>query len=241
VKKGPRLFFSFRSPFSWLLVERLLRLVPDAHERIELIPYWEPDEATERALAERGAAIHYVPMTKAKHLYILQDTKRIAERLGLSMAWPVDVEPWWEPSHLGWLRARRLGKAPEFYAAVTSARWERGENIGDPLVIRALGESVGLDGEAIAGAVDDPEVRAEGVECLVEAYEDDIFGVPYLRLGWHRFWGFDRLDEFLAAFAPELDRSAAAVAREARPVADPPLQLGELVGTYDTDTAGGCG
>jgi 2-hydroxychromene-2-carboxylate isomerase len=228
VKKGPRLYFSFRSPFSWLLVERLLRLVPDAHERIELIPYWEPDDATERALAERGAAIHYVPMTKAKHLYILQDTKRIAERLGLSMAWPVDVEPWWEPSHLGWLQARRLGKAPELYAAISSARWERGENISDPQVIRALAESVGLDGEAVAGAVDDPEVRAEGVECLVEAYEDDIFGVPYLRLGWHRFWGFDRLDDFLAAFGNGAQ-------------AERPAKVPRLVGAYDTDTAGGCG
>src|ERR671922_138859 len=90
VSARPTLFFSFRSPFSWLLVERLRRHVADAHERIEFVPFWEPDPRMAAALAERDAGLHYVPMSKAKHLYILQDTKRLAGRLGLEMACPVD-------------------------------------------------------------------------------------------------------------------------------------------------------
>jgi len=232
MSRRPTLFFSFRSPFSWLLVERLRRHVPDAEERIELVPFWEPDPAMAAALAERDAGLHYVPMSKAKHLYILQDTKRLAGRLGLEMAWPVDVDPWWELSHCGWLQARRLGRAPEFYDAVVAARWGRGENICDPDVIGAAASSAGLDPEAIVAAGEDPEIRAEGLECLVRAYEDDIFGVPYLRLGWQRFWGFDRLDDFLRAF----DNGA----RADRP-AEVPRAVASLVGAYDTDTAGGCG
>lgn len=233
--RRPRLFFSFRSPFSRFTVERLLRTLPDAHERIDWIPYWEPDPPTERALAERGAAIHYAPMSKAKHLYILQDTKRIAERLGVPLAWPVDVDPWWEPSHLGWLAARRLGRAPEFYDAVVRARWERGENISDPAVVRAAAEVAGLDGDAIAAAPDDPAIRAEGVDCLTQAYEDDIFGVPYLRLGWRRFWGYDRLDEFLRWYLPDRDDLAA------DPLAGVPAAVLAGDRPYDRDTAGGCG
>jgi 2-hydroxychromene-2-carboxylate isomerase len=238
VKAGPRLFFSFRSPFSWLLVERLRRVVPDLHELIELVPFWEPDERTERALAARGAEILYVPMSKAKHLYILQDTRRLAERLGLRIAWPVDVDPWWEPSHLGWLRARQLGRGAELYAALTAARWERGENLSDPGVVRAAAAAAGLDGDAIAAAADDEDIRAEGVDCLVRAYEDDIFGVPYLRLGWHRFWGYDRLDDFLHAFLPALEREPP---RDVDLLAGIDPRLRDLVGAYDTDTAGGCG
>jgi 2-hydroxychromene-2-carboxylate isomerase len=235
MKRTPRLFFSFRSPYSWLLVHRLRRCVPDALERIELVPFWEPDERTGPALRERQAVVHYVQMSRAKHLYILQDTKRIATRLGLRIAWPVDTAPWWEPSHLGWLLARRLGRAVEFYDALTSARWERGVNISDPRAIAALAASAGLDGERLAAAVDDPEIRSEGVQCLVEAYEDDVFGVPYLRLGWRRFWGYDRLDDFLREYLPS----------GAPPPGDPleevPAELRERVGAYDTDTAGGCG
>jgi 2-hydroxychromene-2-carboxylate isomerase len=255
VTRGARLFFSFRSPFSWLLVERLRRIVPDAHELIEFVPFWEPDAEMQRALEEREAGVHYLPMSKAKHLYILQDTKRIATQLGLRIVWPVDVEPRWEVSHLGWLQAQRLGRGPEFYAAVTAARWERGEDICDPDVIRAAAVTAGFGGNAdvvVAGAVD-PGVRAEGLECLVRAYEDDIFGVPYFRLGWHRFWGYDRLDDFLEVFLPALGRvpataaagPAQAVARGVDASSDPqpeaPALLRDLVGSYDTDTAGGCG
>jgi 2-hydroxychromene-2-carboxylate isomerase len=238
VTRRPRLFFSFRSPFSRLLVERLLRELPEAHEEIDWVPFWEPDAATAAALAARGATVHYVPMSKAKHLYILQDTKRLAGQLGLRLAWPVDVAPWWEPSHLGWLAARRLGRAAEFYAAVVSARWERAEDVSDPEVIRRLADSVGLDGQALAGAVDDPEVRAEGVACLAQAYEEDVFGVPYLRLGWRRFWGFDRLDDFLAAYR-EVQADGAGAAPD--PLAGVPIALRSPEMAYDADTAGGCG
>jgi 2-hydroxychromene-2-carboxylate isomerase len=236
MRRSPRLFFSFRSPFSRFLVERLLQVVPNAHERIEFVPYWEPDADTERAMADLGAAFHYTEMSKAKHLYILQDTKRIAERLGLPLAWPIDVDPWWEVSHLGWLQARRLGREADFYAAVVRARWERGENISDPGVVHALSTAIGLDADAIVAAAHDPEIRAEGVACLVEAYEDDIFGVPYLRLGWRRFWGYDRLDDFLRWYP--------AAAEESGDLFDPLVAIPAAVCSappYDADTAGGCG
>jgi 2-hydroxychromene-2-carboxylate isomerase len=238
MKRPPRLYFSFRSPYSRFLVERLLRAVPDALARFELIPYWEPDRHTDEALERLGARFHYTQMSKAKHLYILQDTKRIAERLELPLAWPVDVDPWWEVSHLGWLKARRLGRAADFYTAIVSARWERGENISDPEVVRAACAAIGLDGDAVVGATEDPEVRAEGVACLVEAYEDDIFGVPYLRLGWRRFWGFDRLDEFLGWYAAAVDERGAG---DAAAMAGIPAAVRATRHPYDSDTAGGCG
>lgn len=241
----PRLFFAFRSPFSWLTIERLRRRVPDALDRMELIPFWEPDSRTAAALGERGGALHYVPMSKAKHLYILQDTARLAARLDLPMAWPVDLEPWWEPSHLAWLKARRQGRATAFYDAVIDARWRQGHNISDPDVIRASAEAAGLDGHEIAAAVDDPDIRTEGVSCLLWAYEDDIFGVPYFRVGRHRFWGFDRLDDFLAVFGAEVHGASLAPA-DVHAVTPSrlervPVEALTRVGAYDLDTPGGCG
>src|SRR5438552_11512625 len=103
---------------------------------------------------------------------MLQVTKRLAQRLGTQIVWPVDKEfPWWELPHLGWLKAHRLGVAERFYHAVTTARWTRGENICDQAVLRRICASEGLDAEAIVGAVHDPEIRAAGVECLVDAYQ----------------------------------------------------------------------
>lgn len=243
LSKRPRVFFSFRSPFSWMALERLQQAMPDAHDVLEWLPYWEPDAETRSALDGRGAELHYVTMSKAKHLYILQDTKRLVAALGLTMAWPVDVAPWWEPSHLGWLKARRLGHARELYRAVVAARWERGENISDPAVIGAAAAAAGLDPAAIVSAVDDPDIREEGAACLAQAFDDDIFGVPYFRAGHERFWGLDRLDAFLQALG--VTAPPAPVVPRERTDGDPLRgiedSLRERVGAYDTDSAGGCG
>ena len=231
--QAPRVYFSFRSPFSWLAITRLRRDVPGFFERVELIPYWDPDGETDGALRARGAEFHYVQMSAAKHRYLLHDTKRLAARLGVPMAWPIDVDPWWEPPHLAWLVARRHGYAERFYTAVTRERWERGGNICDPDVLARLATDVGLGAGPLVGACHDPDTRAESVECLARAYEDDIFGIPYFRVGRHRFWGYDRVDQFLEALLPVLDQQPA----PPLPAAPPVL----VSAAYDTDTAGGCG
>ncbi|HEU4426337.1 MAG TPA: DsbA family protein [Pilimelia sp.] len=234
MKRPPRLYFSFRSPYSWLTLTRLLADIPDLFARVELLPYWDPDPGTDAALRERGAEFHYVQMSKAKHLYLLQDTKRLTQRMGLRMAWPIDVDPWWEVPHLAWLLARDHGRAAEFYAAVVRARWERGENICQAGVVADLAASVGVDADAVAGAATDPRLRSEGVQCLVQAYDDDVFGIPYLRVGRHRYWGFDRAGDMVDALRPG----------DAVPPAPEQRRAGELVPvgrSYDTDTAGGCG
>ncbi|MEH1123224.1 2-hydroxychromene-2-carboxylate isomerase [Micromonospora sp. CPCC 206061] len=230
-KSRARLYFSFRSPYSWMTVLRLRAAVPDAMRRIDWVPYFDPDQTTERMLTERGAEFHYVQMSRAKHRYILMDTRRQAERHGLRMAWPVDVDPWWELPHLAWLAAREQGRALEFYDAVTAARWQRGEDICTPRVLRQVALDAGVDPEAALAAPHDPEVREAAVAGLVQAYHDDVFGVPYLRWGQHRFWGLDRLADFLAVWSPPEP-----------PLAEPrPAAPGQVLAGYDTDTAGGCG
>jgi len=229
--RRPRLYFSFRSPYSWMAIERVRRRMPDLFQIADLFPYWDPDPVTERMVSERGAALYYQQMSRAKHFYVLADTKRMAARLGLAMAWPVDVDPWWELPHLGWIAARRAGQAERCYEALVAARWGRGENICDRAVFRRVIAAAGLDA-TLAVAADDADVRAEGAQCLVTAYEDDVFGVPYVRLGWQRFWGLDRMELFLEEFTAAVP--AAAPAPDAAVARIP-------VGAYDRDTAGGCG
>jgi len=228
----PRLYFSFRSPYSWMTVHRLRQAVPDAFDALEWLPYWDPDPGTAAGLAERGGQFHYTQMSRAKHLYLLLDTKRIAQRLGLAMAWPIDVEPHWELPHLGWLVARRLGRGPEFYDQVVQARWQRGENVCDERVLRGCAARAGLDPDQILAAHTDPAVRAQAVECLYQAYLDDIFGIPYVKWGRHRYWGLERLDAFLAVWSPGAGESGAGTPET--------VAVGVTAG-YDTDTPGGCG
>lgn len=213
MRKPPRLYFSLRSPYSWMALRQLEAKLPECHDVIEWVPYYSPDDKTLAELGEAGAKFLYTPMSKAKHLYILQDTKRLAARFGYAMRWPIDIDPWWELPHLAWLKARRLGVHRTYYDAVTAARWERGENICEPDVLRRVVADVGLDPQPLLTAVDDPETRAESIQGLVDVYHDDVFGVPYFKVGRERFWGLDRLDDFLAALA-QARRKAADKERE---------------------------
>jgi 2-hydroxychromene-2-carboxylate isomerase len=235
----PRLYFSFQSPFSWMALRQLESRVPGFAELFEYIPFWDPDTRTQAGMDERGAQFHYTTMTKAKHLYILHDTKRLAAGFGYRLVWPVDVAPWWEPSALGWLRARELGCERQFYEVVTEARWGRGENISDPEVLRAACDMAGLDGAQLMAAVDDDRIRAQGVEALVRAHQDEVFGIPLFIVDRQRYWGVDRVDC--------VESAARALRGEA-----PPIESGEFtdtlpvavlatVGSFDHDTPGGCG
>lgn len=246
--RKPRLYFSFRSPFSWFALRLLQERMPDADEKMEFIPFFEPDAEFERMLKERHAEFHYVPMSKAKHLYILQDTKRLAARHGYPMKWPIDVgQPWWVLPHLGWLKARRLGVHREFYDAVTAARWERGEDICEADVLRRVLTDAGLDADTLIAATDDPEIRQEALEALELIHKDDVFGVPYFKAGFHRFWGLDRLDAFLTHLgvppAGHEDAAApgASLPVEGEPLAGIPAEVRDSLGSMDHDTAGGCG
>lgn len=151
------------------------------------------------------------------------------------MQWPIDREPWWELPHLGWLAARRIGVERRFYAAVARARWEHGLDVCERDVLHGVCREAGLDAEMLLAAPDDPEIRAQGVEALTRAYHEDIFGIPYFLNGRSRFWGLDRLDDFIADLRQNGAKHAVPASRT---LIEPALQVSA---PYDTDTAGGCG
>jgi 2-hydroxychromene-2-carboxylate isomerase len=194
--KTPRFYFSLRSPYSWLAYRRILARYGDVAERVEWVPFWEPDPRSARMLVEQRGQFPYSAMSRAKHLYILQDVGRLARSMGVELAWPVDREPVWEIPHLGYLVARGRGRGPEYIAAAYRVRWEEGRNICDRSTIAEIGTELGLDPAELASASDDPALRADGVRILLEICRDGVFGVPFFVHGFSRYWGLDRLEEF---------------------------------------------
>lgn len=223
-RRRPRWYFSFRSPYSWIAYRDLLERYPDVAEQIDWLPFWEPDAEATKELAERDITLPYVAMSREKHLYILQDVRRLTRQRGLDMVWPQDKDPVWEVSHLAYLVADRLGRGRAFIDAVYRARWEQGQNISEPEVMARIGRDLGIDPEALATAHSDPEVRAEGARHLEVLHRDGVFGVPYFIDGFEKFWGVDRLEDFV-----ELNR-----ARRGETVPAGALAL-------DQGHAGGCG
>ncbi|MBO0820115.1 MAG: DsbA family protein, partial [Nocardiopsaceae bacterium] len=148
----PRFYFSLRSPYSWLAYADLHRRYPDLAGRLEWRPFWEPDARSERMLAEAGGRFVYTPMSKEKHLYILQDIRRLAAERGLRVGWPVDVDPCWEVPHLAYFAALEHGQGHEFIRLVCDLRWRDGRDICQPDTMAEAADRLGLDPGELAGA-----------------------------------------------------------------------------------------
>ena len=194
-----RFYFSFRSPYSWVAAHRLKQHFGDDFRHIDLVPFWEPDRELRSRLAEDGYDFLYRPMSRERHLYILQDIKRLARDLGLRMRWPVDPpQPWWEPPHLAYLVAERLGRGEDFLWATYRARWEEGRDICNEATLASLARSVDIDSAAIVAAPVEPAIRDMGAAALASAVRDMAFGVPFFVAGRDRYWGQDRVATLLA-------------------------------------------
>ncbi|MFB7738715.1 2-hydroxychromene-2-carboxylate isomerase [Streptomyces sp. NPDC056112] len=234
-KKPPRWYFSLRSPYSWFAHHDLKKHHPDVLDSVQWIPFWEPDARSEELLAQAGVELPLVPMAREKNFYILQDARRLADDRGLDVTWPIDREPVWEVAHLAYLVAEDAGKGKEFVDLVYRARWQEAKNISDPAVIGSIAAELGLDADRAAGAADDPDLRARGVEVLAASVKDGLFGVPFFVHGHERFWGVDRVAGFVAALRG-VPRASVAVP-DAEAAALPEMAAAGA----DAGHAGGCG
>ncbi len=125
-----RFYYSFRSPYAWLAALRLEKTLGADFSRLERVPFWEPDEKSRKLLEADGVIFPYRPMSRERHLYILEDVKRISAAQGVRVRWPVDPPtPFWERPHLAAIRAEALGIGDAFFWAVYHARWIEGRDI----------------------------------------------------------------------------------------------------------------
>jgi 2-hydroxychromene-2-carboxylate isomerase len=230
-RSRPCFYFSLRSPYSWIAWHELTSNHPQVLEAMRWIPFWEPDESTTALLNSAGASFPYTPMSRAKHLYVLQDVRRLADARGLDVTWPLDADPWWEPSHLAYILATDEQAGSRWIDRVYRARWQEGLDVCDRDVIGELAREVGLDPDRLAGAVEDQALRERGAEMLLQACRGGIFGVPYFVNRFERFWGVDRLGRFLAS----LPQAAGASETELEPA------LAGSSRSTDWGHAGGCG
>jgi 2-hydroxychromene-2-carboxylate isomerase len=203
VKKSPRFYFSFRSPYSWIAARILERENARELYEIEYIPAWQSGAEILALLKSKNGDDLYTPMSKVKRLYILEDIKRLTSKLGYKMSWPIDRDPCWDLPNLAYIAARNYGKEHSFFWAIYQARWEEGQDVCSIDNIQSLAEKVGLNPEAIVEAINDPVVRQTGVELLYKSYRDRVFGFPFFVNGnGEKFWGTDRLEDFISSIKP---------------------------------------
>jgi 2-hydroxychromene-2-carboxylate isomerase len=197
------LFWSFRSPYSYLVTPRLVALQTEFDVRANVRPVYPLAVRTPEFFETRD------PLWFA---YFVTDFRREAEYLGLPIRWPRPDPVYMDPEtrtypkeqpHIHRLTrmgvaAAEQGRGLEFLAEVSHLIWS-GEvddwHQGDHLARAA--ERAGLDPEALAEVVDrDAERLHAAVETNQVAQRlGGHYGVPTMTFDGEAFFGQDRFDQ----------------------------------------------
>ncbi|WP_166257613.1 DsbA family protein [Marinobacter salicampi] len=174
-------FFSIRSPYSYLGLERAVMLAKAWNIPLQLRPVLP--------MLMRGQS---VPDTKK--WYIFQDTKREARKLGLpygSVADPLGAGV--ERCYALFDYARSIGREIDYmrsYAQAVNAEGIRSETDAG---LRTIVERAGLDWQKAKRFLADQSWRDWAELNRKAMYENGLWGVPSFRYGKVSCWGQDRL------------------------------------------------
>jgi 2-hydroxychromene-2-carboxylate isomerase len=195
------LFWSFRSPFSYLVTRRLRELQEGYEVRCNVRPVYPAAVRSPEFFDTRD------PLWFS---YFMTDMRREADRLGLPIRWPrpdpvlrdADGRYPKEQPHIHRLTflgvaAAEQGRGLAFLDEVGTLIWSgavQGWTEGDHL--RLATERAGLDYDELSKAVDSDPDRYDAVVTASQAAqrEGGHYGVPLMVFGGEPFFGQDRFD-----------------------------------------------
>lgn len=189
-------FASFRSPYTWISTERVIRLAEafGVNLRIRFV----------LPMVMRG-----LPVKRSKRIYILLDAAREARRNGVQFG-PIS-DPVGKPVERGYSLlpwAIEQGRGIEYFRSFMTLVFSQAVDAGSDRGLRRIVEEAGLDWSEGRGYLDDPAWREEAERNREELFDLGLWGVPSFRVGSVAAWGQDRLwvleDEYrrLAGGAP---------------------------------------
>lgn len=174
-------FFSFRSPYSYIAMQRAFEICDAYGVRVELLPLMP--------MVNRG-----VPLPRNKLLYILADAKREARDCG------VPFERFCDPIGAGidrclaafhYASTERRGR--EFMLAAGAAIWNEGIDLATDAGLRSVTERAGLFWPDVGAALQNDDWRERVAANAEELANMGLWGVPAFRFGDSVLWGQDRL------------------------------------------------
>lgn len=187
-------FFSFRSPYTWISIPRVRRLA--RHYGAELrLRFILP-------MVMRG-----LPVPPPKSRYIMMDTKREADRVGLPFGTIVDPRGAATERAIAVLaKAIPQGRGEDFAESFLRAVWSEGVDGASDAGLFKIAARAGLDEAFVRAALADESWRPIAESNRAELFAHGLWGAPTLSVnGRPAHWGQDRLwvieDELIAATA----------------------------------------
>ncbi|MDX1635468.1 MAG: DsbA family protein [Marinobacter sp.] len=175
------IYWSARSPYSYIGLERAVRLARQHQLPLEIRPVLP--------MMMRGMN---VPTTKK--MYIFLDTKREAEKLGMPYGFVADpLGPAVERCYALVEYARAHGKLEDFLLSFGRAVNAEGIRAESDSGLKRIVERAGLSWVEARPHLQDDSWREWAQHNLDEMFALGCWGVPSFRYGELRFWGQDRL------------------------------------------------
>ncbi len=173
------MWFSFRSPYSYLALEQIESVLGDVP--LQLRPVLP--------MVMRGLEVPTV-----KQLYIVRDAKREADRLGIEFGELCDpVGPGAENCIAIAYWAEQRGKQLAFAKSAMRGIWAEARDMTEYVDLRYVVERAELPWEEAKAALDDPEARKWAQANAADLAVIGLWGAPSLRCGDFVAWGQDRL------------------------------------------------
>lgn len=174
-------YISFRSPYTYLSMNRVLDLAARYPLRLKVKPVLP--------MLMRG-----LPVPKRKALYILGDAAREARRLGIPFGnWADPLGPGVERCMALFPYAEREGRVEAYLRSIYDGVWTEALDAASDRGLRAMVERAGLDWAVAEPLLGDESWREWAERNRAELTEAGHWGVPSFVLGPYAAWGQDRL------------------------------------------------
>ena len=181
-------FFDFSSPYGYFASFK----IDDIAEKYGRRAVWKP--------VMIGAAFHESGNKPLIEQPIKGEySRRDWERLGRYMEVPwVLPDPFPIPTLAAarafyWINDQDSDQAKLFAKAAYHAYFGEGRPLNSIETVAGIGSGVGVDGDQLAEAVEQPEIKARLKQETSEAIGRGVFGSPFFFIDGEGFWGADRL------------------------------------------------
>lgn len=174
-------FISFRSPYSYLALNRLRNIIARSEAELIVRPVLP--------MVMRG-----LPVPKMKKNYILQDSAREARRLGIPFGRICD--PLGKAVERGYsllAYAENEGRLLDYCSAFMKAVWSQGIDATKDKGLALIVENSGLEWSQAKSIVDNTDWHGPVEANQLMLAQSELWGVPSFRVGDTSIWGQDRL------------------------------------------------
>ncbi len=182
-----KLYYDFKSPFTYLAMEPAYRLAETHRVRLRFIPL---ELAIREAYGGELEQRTQRDWDKVRYLYV--DMRRFANERGMIIRGPQKIFDS-RLALMGGLFADRNGRLHPYAARVFERFFKRELNIEDFDALAAVMAEVGLDAADFRRYADGD--GPDGLRAAAaEAERDGVFGVPTFNVAGELFWGNDRVE-----------------------------------------------